>query len=164
MAVRGGEVHEVGEHNGVIAGLFHFNQGRVKQRIDAGRLHLLGDANVGVDVGDFTDRHHFAALLVHQLFQHGRRRRLYRQIVTVAGALEVARLIADERTRDHATDVVTAFGQLFTRNFAQLIQTIQAEGFFMAGDLEHRVSGGVENRLAGFHVLFAQLIEDHGAG
>ncbi|GCN10691.1 hypothetical protein ExPCM18_02425 [Escherichia coli] len=34
----------------------------------------------------------------------------------------------------------------------------------MAGNLEHGVSGGIENRLAGFHVLFAQLIQNDRTG
>ncbi|MNT03927.1 hypothetical protein D3C72_1384840 [compost metagenome] len=164
VAVRGVKINEVGEHDGVVTGFFHFGHGCVEQRVDAGSLDLFGDAHVGVDIGNFTDRHHFAALLVHQLFQHGWRRWLYGQIVTVTGTLEIARLVAQEWTSDHAANVVTAFGQLFTGDFTEFIQTIQAEGLFVAGDLEYRVGRGVENRLAGFHVLFAQLVEDHGAG
>lgn len=34
----------------------------------------------------------------------------------------------------------------------------------MTGNLEHGVSGGIENRLAGFHMLFTQLIQNHGTG
>ncbi|MNC54789.1 hypothetical protein D3C75_1042850 [compost metagenome] len=84
--------------------------------------------------------------------------------MTVAGTLEVARLVADKRTRNDAADVIATFGQLFTGDFAQLVQTIQAKGLFMTGNLEYGVSRGVENRFAGFHVLFAELIEDHGPG
>ncbi|MNZ93239.1 hypothetical protein D3C78_1122980 [compost metagenome] len=164
VAVRGVKINEVGEHNGVVAGFFHFDQGGIEQRVDTGRLDLFGDTHVSVDIGDFPDRHHFAALLVHQLFQHGWRRWLYCQVMAVTGTLEVARLVAQERTRDHAANVITAFGQFFTGDFTQLIQTVQAEGLFVTGDLEDRVGRGVENRFAGFHVLFAQLVEDHGAG
>ena len=84
--------------------------------------------------------------------------------MTVTGTLEVTRFVADKRTRDHAANVVAAFGQLFTGDFAQLVEFIQAVGLFVAGNLEHGVSRGVENRLAGFHVLFAELIQNHGTG
>jgi hypothetical protein len=47
--------------------------------------------------------------------------------VTVTGTLEVTRFIANKRTRDNATDVVTPFGQLFTGDFAQLVEFIQAK-------------------------------------
>lgn len=79
---------------------------------------------------------------------------------TVTSTLEVTGFVADKRTSDNTTDVVAAVGQLFTGDFAQLVEFIQAKGFFMAGNLEHGVSGGIENRLAGFHMLFAQLIQN----
>jgi hypothetical protein len=60
--------------------------------------------------------------------------------VTVASTLKLTRLVTHEWTRNNATDVVTTFGQFFTRDFAQLIQTIQPEGLFVAGNLEYRVS------------------------
>ena len=78
-----------------------------------------------------------AVFLVDQLLQHGRRRRLYRQVVTVTGTLEVTGFVAHERTSNHATNVIAAFGQLFTRDFAQLIQLVEAKGLFVTGDLEH---------------------------
>src|SRR5471030_786492 len=84
--------------------------------------------------------------------------------MTVTGTFEVTWFVADERTCNNAADVVTAFGQLFTGNFTQVIQTVQPESLFVAGDLEYGVSRGVENRLAGFHVLFAQFIQDNGTG
>lgn len=46
-------------------------------------------------------------------------------VVTVTGTLEVTGLVADKRTRDHAANVVAAFGQLFTGDFAQLVEFIQ---------------------------------------
>jgi primosomal replication protein N len=68
-----------------------------------------------------------AVFLVDQLLQHGRRRRLNGQIVAVTGTLEVTGFVADKRTRDNAANVVAAFGQLFTGDFAQLVQFIQAK-------------------------------------
>src|SRR5476649_1595405 len=82
----------------------------------------------------------------------------------VTGTFEVTGFVADERTGNHAADVVAAFGQLFTGDFAQFIQTVQPEGLFVAGDLEDGVSRGVENRFAGFHVLFAKLIQNNRTG
>ena len=101
---------------------------------------------------------------IDQFLQNGRRRWLNGQVVTVTGTLEVTRFVAHKRTRDNAANVVAAFGQLFTGDFTQLVKFIQAKSLFVAGDLEHGVSRGIENRLAGFHMLFAQLIEDHGTG
>lgn len=82
----------------------------------------------------------------------------------VSGTLEVTGFVADKRTSDNTTDIVAAVGQLFTGDFAQFVEFIQTESFFMAGNLEHGVSGGIENRLAGFHVLFAQLIQNDRTG
>lgn len=62
---------------------------------------------------------------VDQFLQHGRCWRLNGQVVAVTGTLEVTGFIADKRTGDNTTDVVTTFGQLFTGDFAQLIELIQ---------------------------------------
>ncbi|CZZ30491.1 Uncharacterised protein [Enterobacter hormaechei] len=164
VAPGGVEVHEVGEDNGLIARFFHLFDGGVEQRIQTGRFDLFGNAAVGVNVRDFTHGNHVTVFLVDEFLQHGRRRWLHGQIVTVAGTLEVTRFVADKRTRDNAANVVAAFGQLFTGDFAQLVQFIQAKRLFMAGDLENGVSRGIENRLAGFHVLFAELVQNHGTG
>lgn len=138
------EVNEVSENDGFIARFFHLFEGRVEQRVQTGRFHFLSDAAVGVDVGNLTDGHHVALFFIDQFLQHGRRWRFYGQVVTVAGTLEVTGLVADKRTRDHAANVVAAFGQLFTGDFAQLVEFIQAKGLFVAGNLEHGVSGGVK--------------------
>ena len=164
VAPGGVKVDEVSEDDGLVARFLHLFDGRVEQRVQPGGFHFLSDAAVGVDVGDFTHGHHVAVLLVNQLLQHGRRRRFDRQIVTVAGTLEVTGFVADKRTGDDAANVIAAFGQLFTRDFAQLIQLVEAKGLFVTGDLEHRVSGGIEDRFPGFHMLFAELIEDHRPG
>ncbi|MNC34328.1 hypothetical protein D3C75_827560 [compost metagenome] len=164
MAPGGVEVHEVGEDNRLVARFFHLFDGGIEQRVQTGGFHFFGDTTVGVDVRDFTDRYDLAVFLVNQLLQYGRGWRFNGQIVTVAGTLEVAWFVADKRTRNNTADVVATFGQLFTRDFAQLVQAIQTKGLFMAGNLEHGVSGGVENRFAGFHMLFAELVQNHGTG
>lgn len=56
-------------------------------------------------------------------------------VVTITGTLEVTGFVAHERTSNHATNVIAAFGQLFTRDFAQLIQLVEAKGLFVTGDL-----------------------------
>ncbi|CSR42197.1 Uncharacterised protein [Shigella sonnei] len=158
------EVNEVGEDDGVITRFFHLFDGGVKQRVQASCFHFLGDTAVGVDVCNFTDRNHLTVFFINQFLQHGRCWRLNSQVVTVTGTLEVTGFVTDKRTSDNTTDVVAAVGQLFTGDFAQFVEFIQAKGFFVAGNLEHRVSGGIENRLAGFHVLFAQLIQNDRTG
>ena len=70
------------------------------------------------------------------------------QVVTVTGTLEVTGFIADKRTGDNTTDVVTTFGQLFTGDFAQLIELIQAKSLFVAGNLAPGVRVGIHYRLA----------------
>lgn len=82
--------------------------------------------------------------------------------MTVAGALEVALAAAHERTGDDAAYVVGL--QQLTHYVAQLIELLEAVGLFVAGDLEHGVGRGVENGLAGTHMLFAQVIQHLGAG
>ncbi|STG52621.1 Uncharacterised protein [Escherichia coli] len=81
---------------------------------------------------------------INQFLQHGRCWRFNGQVVTVTGTLEVTGFVADKRTSDNTTDVVAAVGQLFTGYFAQFVEFIQTESFFMAGNLEHGVSGGIE--------------------
>ena len=158
------EINEVGEDDGLITGFFHLFDGGVEQRVQTGGFHFFGDAAVSVDIRDFTDGNHVTVFFVDQFLQHGRCWRLNGQVVAVTGTLEVTGFITDKRTGDNTTDVVTTFGQLFTGDFAQLIELIQAKSLFVAGNLEHGVSGGIENRLAGFHMLFTQLIQDHGTG
>ncbi len=161
VAVGGVEVHEVGEDDGVVTGGLHLFQGSVPQLGQTGALHLLGDALLGIDVGDLADGDHLAARVLH-VVQHGRRRRQHGVVVTVAGALEVALATAHERTRDDAADVVGL--QQLAHDVAQLIELLEAVGLFVAGDLEHGVGRGVEDRLAGAHVLFAQIVQHLSAG
>ena len=164
VAPGGVKIDEVSEDDSLVARFLHLFDGRVEQRVQPGGFHFLSDAAVGVDVGDFTHGNHVAVFLVDQLLQHGRRRRLDRQIVTVTGTLEVTGFVANKRTSNHAANVIAAFGQLFTGDFAQLIQLVEAESLFVTGDLEHRVSRGIENRFPGFHMLFTQLVQNHGTG
>ena len=84
--------------------------------------------------------------------------------MAITGAGKGARLVADKRAGDDPADVVAAGGQRLAGQLAQGIETLQAEGLLMAGDLKHRIGRGVEDGLAAAHVLLAQLIEDLGAG
>ena len=161
VTVGGVEVHEVGEDDGLVTGRFHLFQSPVPQLGQTGPLHLLGDALLGIDVGDLADGDHLATRLLH-VVQHGRRRRQHGVVVAVAGALEVALAAAHERTRDDAADVVGL--QQLAHDVAQLIELLEAIGLFVAGNLEHGVGRGVEDRLAGAHVLFAQIVQHLGTG
>jgi len=80
--------------------------------------------------------------------------------VAVAGAAVVA-VLAQERTRDHAADIVW-LDQLEGR-FAHGVQALQAEVFFVGGDLHHRVARGIDDDLAGGDMLVAVLVDDVGA-
>lgn len=66
-----------------------------------------------------------AVFFINQFLQHGRCWRLNSRVVTVTSTLEVTGFVADKRTSDNTTDVVAAVGQLFTGDFAQLVEFIQ---------------------------------------
>ncbi len=53
---------------------------------------------------------------------------------------------------------------IFARRPADFEQPLEAERLFVRGDLQHRIGGGVEDRLAGSDMLLAILGDDVGAG
>ena len=67
---------------------------------------------------------------------------------------------AEERPRDDAADVVLAAHQL-ARDRADAPQLLDRNDLLVRRDLEDGVGRGVDDRRAGAHVLFAELVEDH---
>ena len=80
--------------------------------------------------------------------------------MAVAGAGEITAFCAAERTRNNAADMI--FINQFTGYFTELVQSLQTECFFMAGNLENTVGRGIEDRFAGFYMLFAKLFKNNG--
>ncbi len=155
------EVDEIGEHERAIGRALPRLQRRVEQRGIAGGLHLATDTPVRVDIGDLADADDLAAGL-HQLVEHRVRRRRHGQVAAIARAFEVAAIGADERPRNHPAHVVVV--DQLARDIADVVQALQAEGLFVAGDLEHAVGRSVDDRLAAAHVFLAELRDDGGAG
>ena len=69
---------------------------------------------------------------------------------------------ADEGPRDDAADI-QFIGQ-FAGDLADLIETLEAEAFFVGGDLNDTVGTCIDNWLAACHVLHAEFFDDLGAG
>ena len=159
------EIDEVGHDHGravagFVGGARHFGQGGLHQRVVAAGFDLVGNAAVGVDVGDLANRHHFTAGL-SQLLQHGGAGRLNAVVAAIAGAGKAFAVVADERAGDDAANVVRL--QQFAYGFAQGVEALQAKMLFVGGNLEHGVCRGVDDRLAALDMLFTQAGNDLGA-
>ena len=61
-----------------------------------------------------------------------------------------------ERSGDNPADPVGTV-QDFSGYFTDFVLPLQVDGIYMAGNLKHAVTGSVDNRLACFLVLLAQL-------
>ena len=74
------------------------------------------------------------------------------------GATEILGARPNERARNDAAD---AHGvHQFRCDTAEVEQAIKPEAFFVRGDLEHAVLGGVADRLAGLDMLHAEAADD----
>ena len=83
-------------------------------------------------------------------------------IVAVGGARERAGL-AFEGTCDHAAYLVRT-GENFTGDLADAVEFRDWNDCLMSGDLKNAISGGIDDRRAGAHVLLAELFNDLGTG
>ena len=84
------------------------------------------------------------------------------EVLAVAGALELAGLLADERPGDDAADAQRVAE--LSADPADLVEPLQPEMLFVSADLQDGIGGGVADRLAGADVLLAELLDDVGAG
>ena len=121
----------------------------------------LPDAAAEEDVEDLADAVDADAAIVELIEQHvlGRRHGV---VVAVGGARESAGR-AGEGPRDHAAHFVRS-AQDLARGLAHLVELPERDDFFVRGDLEDAVGGGVDDRRAGAHVLVAEFLDDLGAG
>ena len=116
---------------------------------------------MGEDIADLAERDDIAPGR-RQAIEQGRFRRRDGEIAAIGGARESRAIGASERPRDDAADLERQ-GQ-FARDAADLEQAIETESFLMRGDLQHRIGRGIDDRLAGRHMLFAKFDDDLGAG
>ena len=154
------EVDEIDERERLVGNLVRHFQQRVEQRHVVGALDDARDAVGSKDVADFAQGHDFAAGVLDRVEQ-GRARRRHGVIVAVAGAA-VGAVRAQEGARDHAANVVR-LDQL-ERRFAYRVQALEAEVFFVRGDLHHRVARRVDDHFAGGDMRVAVQVDDVGAG
>ena len=89
-----------------------------------------------INVRDLADADYFTSA-GRELVEHRIGVRWRRQIPAIACTDIAIRTIANERPRDHTTNVV--FINQLSGDVAQRVQTLQAESLFMAGYLEHAV-------------------------
>ncbi len=122
---------------------------------------VIGDATPVVDVVNFADAENGNFCVGEHIEKHGARR-LDGIIVAALGATIIP-WRAGERTSDDATNTMRSLKKL-ARDFAHFVELGDGNRFFMRGDLENAVAGGVNDRKAGTLVLFAEFLDDFGAG
>ena len=81
--------------------------------------------------------------------------------MAVLGAFEITRVVAQERPRDHAADLVVAIEQV-TGDLTHFVKTVDRDHFLVSGDLENRVGRGIDDRLTGPDVFLTELFNDLG--
>ena len=85
------------------------------------------------------------------------------EVPPVAGPDKVPGSRTDEGTRDHPADAEVSL-QHIPRDPAEFVQLLRREKLFMAGDLEHAVRAGIDDRGLVTHMLLAKFIQDYRAG
>ena len=123
----------------------------------------LGQAFAVEDVEDLTNGDALVASVLHSV-QSGAAEGLQSVVMTVSGTLELALLLADVGTGDDTADHPLGLQSDFTSDLAAAVQLVQAEGLFVAADLQNGVGGGVNDHVAGSDLFFSQLVQDLGAG
>ncbi len=122
--------------------------------IRLGRI-ALGDAFAREKVDDLSHRLDRKFCILNRI-ENGARR-LHRKIMPTARARELLRF-ADERAGDHSTNAIGI--RMQTGDAADVVQTLNRDDALVGRDLKHRIRRGVQNRLAGSHVLGAEALDD----
>src|SRR5450830_1667053 len=107
-----------------------------------------------------TDANDIHTGLAH-LGEGGRTQRLSGIVLAVGCSHEIPGR-PGERARNNTADQVLTLQNLSPADLAHLIQLGQRDDVVVRGDLEHRVSRRVHNRIAGTHMFFAQFGDDRG--
>ena len=103
---------------------------------------VIADSPPQEHIEDFADARNLDALGVQLIEQHPFRRR-HRVIVAIRGALKRPRFSC-ERTRNYAPHFVRST-QDFARDVAHLVELEQGNDVLVRGDLEHGISGSVDD-------------------
>ena len=88
--------------------------------------------------------------------------RVHGIVVAARRARKVSRWTR-EGPRNDAADAMRPIQQ-FSRNLAHPVQLGDGNHIFVRGDLKNAVARGVDDGLAGAHMLVAQFLDDFGAG
>ena len=84
-----------------------------------------------------------------------------REILAVGGAVEILALAP--RKGRAMTRPIFSLSQSFRAMRQSVIEALKAERLFMRRDLEHRIGGGVADRLQRPQVLLAVVVDDRRA-
>ena len=90
--------------------------------------------------------------------QQGLLGRLQRVIVTIGGSL-ICTGSTNKGTGNDTADAMLSDEHL-SCGMAVLVQLFDGDYFLMGCDLEHRVCGGVDDQIAGFHMLVTILLDN----
>ena len=82
--------------------------------------------------------------------------------MAVFGAFKFAFVFPFKRPRNDARNVVRL--NVFESDFAQSVQFIQAEVFFVRGNLKNAICRRITNGFAGFDMFFAKFFNNSRAG
>ncbi len=111
-----------------------------------------------MNLADAEHRHFSFRQHIHQ----HRARRLDGVVMTPLRALEIARR-AGERPGNYAPHAMLAI-EHFASDIADAIKLSNGQHIFVRRNLEDAIARGVHDGVAGAHVLFAQFLDDFGAG
>ena len=159
MAVEHVEVHQVGEDEAARALGDEALRGRHAGLVILGVVHHV-DAPVAEDVLDLADGHHGETLGVEPV-QDGVLEGRDGVVLPVLGA-DVLAVLFREGAGDDPAHQVFALEHL-PGDLADAVELLQGDHFLAGRHLEHAVRGGVDDGLAGLHVLVAQALDDLGA-
>src|SRR5712671_3712211 len=111
---------------------------------------------MGIDVADLADRDDMAALVREALEKRGARR-YDGEILAMTGAREIMSAGADKGPGDDAANIQRV--SKFARRLADFIKPLEAEVFFVCGNLHDGISAGIDDRLSRPHMLFAMVLD-----
>ena len=160
VAVKHVEIDEIDENEAV---------GMILEGVE-GPLHALGvgfgfvgggDPAIEEDVGDLADADNGVSGFGEAVEEHAGRGR--DGIVVAVGGPGEGAGSAKEGAGDDAADFVFP-AQEITGDLAAAVQFIERDLFFVGGDLEDAVGGGIDDQIAAGEMLLAQFADNFGAG
>ena len=159
MSVGGIKINKISKDNRVVQSIAHSLLRCIYQLVQASGRIMLRNTAMRKNIGNLAYGVNAAAGCNHFIKQCRLRCR-YCVIVTVGCAGKISNTGADERTRYYPGNIIRLY-QLKSQ-LAQIIQALQAKSFLVRCYLQHAVGRGIDNRLAAFYMLLAQLLDDFG--